>query len=399
MKNESVKKAISLGVLCAVAYFAVYIARNTLGAVAPKTGFSEAFLGKTSSVYFVSYAVGQLINGVIGDRIKARNMISFGLLFAGVTNLGFMFLAPVNEFAALVAYAMTGFFLAMIYAPMSKLVAENTEPHYAARCSLGYTFSSLFGSPTAGLIAAVAVYWQISFYVSSFAMIGMAVVCFFCFLLFEKKGYVKYGQYAGAVKGARGGTVGVLIRHDIIRFTLIAVITGVVRTSVVFWLPTYFAGHLGYSSDTSAMIFTVTTLIISFSAFLSIFVYELLGRRMLLNTLLMFSLATIFFFLTFLIHASLLNVILITLAVLFSNAAANMIWSVYCPSLRDTGRVSSATGFLDFSSYMAAAVSSSLFATAATTIGWGPLILIWCGLMVCGLIVSLPFIPFGAKKG
>ena len=79
MKNESAKKAICLGVLCAVAYLAVYIARNTLGAVAPKTGFSEAFLGKTSSVYFVSYAVGQLINGVIGDRIKARNMISFGL--------------------------------------------------------------------------------------------------------------------------------------------------------------------------------------------------------------------------------------------------------------------------------------------------------------------------------
>ena len=172
--SESVRKAVSLGVLCAVAYFAVYIARNTLGAIAPKTGFSEDFLGNTSSVYFICYAVGQLINGVIGDRIKARNMISFGLLFAGLSNLAFTLLAPVSEPIALAAYGVTGFFLAMIYAPMAKVVSENTEPHHATRCSLGYTFSSLFGSPAAGLIAACVTVWQVSFFVSSFAMIGMA---------------------------------------------------------------------------------------------------------------------------------------------------------------------------------------------------------------------------------
>lgn len=395
-KNESVKKAVSLGVLCAVAYFAVYIARNTLGAIAPKTGFSEAFLGNTSSVYFICYAVGQLINGVVGDRIKARNMISFGLLFAGIANLVFTLLAPVNETVSLVAYGVTGFFLAMIYAPMAKVVSENTEPHHATRCSLGYTFSSLFGSPAAGLIAASVTVWQISFYVSSIAMIGMAVVCFLCFLHFEKRGYVKYGQYQPPKEERAGGTVGILVRHGIIRFAIIAILTGVVRTTVVFWLPTYFNDYLGYSEDTSALIFTVVTLIISLSAFLSVFVYELLGRRMLLTTALMFSASALSFAATFLVPVPLLRIVLITLSVLFSNAAANVLWSVYCPSLRDTGRVSSATGFLDFCSYIAAAASSRLFATAATTIGWGPLTLVWCALMVAGVFVTA--IPFGKRK-
>ena len=393
--SESVRKAISLGVLCAVAYFAVYIARNTLGAIAPKTGFSEAFLGNTSSVYFICYAVGQLINGVIGDRIKARNMISFGLLFAGLFNLAFTLLAPVSEPIALVAYGVTGFFLAMIYAPMAKVVSENTEPHHATRCSLGYTFSSLFGSPAAGLIAACVTVWQISFFVSSFAMIGMAVVCFLCFLRFEKRGYVKYGQYQPPKEESTGGTVGILVRHGIIRFALIAILTGVVRTTVVFWLPTYFNDYLGYSEDTAALIFTVVTLIVSFSAFLSVFVYELLGRKMLLTTILMFAASALSFAATFLIPLPLLRVVFITLSVLFSNGASNMLWSVYCPSLRDTGRVSSATGFLDFCSYIAAALSSRLFATAATTIGWGPLTLVWCGLMILGIFVAV--IPFGRR--
>jgi sugar phosphate permease len=52
--------------------------------------------------------------------------------------------------------------------------------------------------------------------------------------------------------------------------------------------------------------------------------------------------------------------------------------------------VSSATGFLDFMSYMAAAASSTLFANAVSQIGWGNLILIWCGLMLFGVAISIP---------
>jgi sugar phosphate permease len=72
-----------------------------------------------------------------------------------------------------------------------------------------------------------------------------------------------------------------------------------------------------------------------------------------------------------------------------------MLWSRYCPSLRDTGMVSSATGFLDFMSYMAASVSSSVFANAVAGIGWGSLILVWAGLMGIGVIISL---PYGKRK-
>ena len=83
--SQNAKKAIMIGSLCSVSYFAVYIARNILGAVTPQMveeGYSEAFIGRISSLYFVTYAVGQLINGAIGDRIKAKYMICIGLLGA-----------------------------------------------------------------------------------------------------------------------------------------------------------------------------------------------------------------------------------------------------------------------------------------------------------------------------
>ena len=88
-------------------------------------------------------------------------MISLGLFLSAITNLMFSGLAAVNENTAMIAYGLSGFFLAMIYGPMTKVVAENTEPVYATRCTLGYTFASFIGTPFAGVAAAVFV-WKCS---------------------------------------------------------------------------------------------------------------------------------------------------------------------------------------------------------------------------------------------
>ena len=397
--STKARNAIFLGTLCSISYFAVYIARNVLGSVTPKMisdGFSESYIGTISSVYFVFYAIGQLINGAIGDKIKAKYMISLGLLLAGISNAIFPLLAS-YRFAGILAYASTGFFLSMIYGPMTKVVSESTSLIYATRCSIGYTFSSFLGSPSAGLLAAF-LSWQATFAVSSIALIGMAVICFSFFVMFERRDIVKYPQLGMRKKknGAqtdenRESIIKILLRHQIVKFSVISIITGVIRTSVVFWLPTYFFQYLEYSEDTSAIIFTVTTLIISFTAFIAIFLYERLGRDLDKCVLIFFSIAAVCFLALYFIKQPMINIALIVLGIMASNSAASALWSIYCPSLCDTGFVSSATGFLDFLSYMAAAAANLIFANAVSVIGWGNLILVWLGLMVIGVIVCLPF--------
>ncbi|MBR5500475.1 MAG: MFS transporter, partial [Clostridia bacterium] len=287
--------------------------------------------------------------------------------------------------------------LSMIYGPMTKVVSENTELVYATRCSLGYTFASFIGSPFAGILAALFV-WQGVFAAGSGILIMMGTVCFLVFTLFERKKIIEYGKYQKPKAKGNVGGIKVLIRHQIIKFTLISILTGVVRTTVVFWLPTYISEYLGFSPDRSALIFTVATFVISFAAFVAIFVYERLHRNMDLVILLAFSTSAVCFIAVYLLKQPVLNVIFIVLAIMASNSAATMLWSRYCPSLRDTGMVSGATGFLDFVSYMAAAASSKLFANAVSSIGWGNLILIWFGLMILGVVVALPYRKFLGKK-
>lgn len=388
--SKSAKNAIMIGTLCSVSYFAVYVARNILGAVTPQlieSGYSEEYIGSISSLYFIFYAIGQLINGFVGEKIKAKWMISIGLLGGGIANLVFSYVTA-NETAAMVAYGMTGFFLSMIYGPMTKVVSENTEPVHAVRCSLGYDFASFFGSPAAGLLASFLV-WSHVFTVSTAAMALMAVLIFTFFTAFERRGIVKYGQYKPQEKVT--GNIKVLFKHQIVKYSLVSILTGVVRTSVVFWLPTYINQYLGFGTSQSTQIFSIATLALSATSFIAVFVYERLHHNMDLTVLLSFIFSSVFFALTYFVDDKNANIVMIVLAILCSNCAASMLWSRYCPGLRDTGMVSSATGFLDFLSYMAAAAANLIFANAVSGIGWGNLILVWLGLMILGIIISLPY--------
>ena len=397
--HTKAKNALMLGTLCTLAYLAVYIARNILGTVQPQIEaagvFDKEILGVLSSIYFTCYACGQLVNGLIGNRVKAKYMMSFGLAFAGICTLLFPLLSE-SVISVYVVYGATGFFLSMIYAPMTKVVAENTEPLHATRCALGYSFSSYIGSPMAGIFAAMLT-WQGVFFASSGVLLFMAVSCFICFLFFEKNGIVQYNKFK-ATQTSTGGGIRVLIRHRIIKFTLVAVLTGIIRTTVVHWLTTYFVEHLGFDEKTAALIYTVATIAISTSAFLAVFIYGLLGRNIHKTLLLSFSGAALAFLMVSLFRQPVLNIIFMVMAILATNCASTMLWSIYCPSLRDTGMVSSATGFLDFMSYMAAAASSSIFAKAAGSIGWSGLILVWFGLMAVGVVISLPFDKFLKKR-
>ena len=112
LKNANVKNAVYIGTLCSISYLMVYVARNILSAVTPKLVESgtvtNEYIGVVSSTFFMFYAVGQLVNGILGDKIKGKYMVSLGFLLAGISNLCFMFFMKSLAAASLV-YGLFGF--------------------------------------------------------------------------------------------------------------------------------------------------------------------------------------------------------------------------------------------------------------------------------------------------
>jgi sugar phosphate permease len=123
-------------------------------------------------------------------------------------------------------------------------------------------------------------------------------------------------------------------------------------------------------------------------------IYERLRRNMTVSMLIFFGISTLSFAGAFFINQSVVNIIMMISAILFANCAANILWSVYCPGLRDTGMVSAATGFLNFVSYMSASISNTIFGNAVAVIVWGKLVFVWFALMAVGIVIMFPL-----KKG
>jgi sugar phosphate permease len=130
-----------------------------------------------------------------------------------------------------------------------------------------------------------------------------------------------------------------LFERKIVKFTAVSLLTGIVRTTVVFWLPTYYTQYLGYTPEQSAIVFTVTTLITSLNALLTITIYEKLNRNLDLTMILSFGTSAIFFISCIFIKQPITNVIFINLAIFAANCSSTMLWSRYCSGLRSTGLV------------------------------------------------------------
>ena len=387
-QTASRNKILLIAFLCVVSYGTVYVARNLLGTVTPallNLGYTEEYIGQISSLFFVFYAGGQLVNGFIGDRIKAKYMITVGLILAGICNIVFPFVID-SLFSAIAIYGITGYFLSMIYGPMTKLVAENMDATSKVRVSVAYGFSSYVGSPIAGLLATFLI-WNDAFSVGGAALIVMGVTMIALLARIEKKEGVTYK--IGKKESGQNRGVGILIKRDIIRFSLVAILTGIVRTSVLFWLPTYINQHLSFTPEESALAFTVVTAVIAPTALLTAILFEKIGRNMYKTMLIGFVISALFFVGAYFFTSPIVNLVCIVLAIMGNNGSATILWSMYCPSLSDTGMVSTATGFLDCLSYMAAALANVVFATASITIGWANLVLVWCTIMIIGAFVSI----------
>lgn len=391
-KKARMMKALALGSVSSTLYLFVYIVRNALSAIAPQmieNGiFTTEVVGKMSSVFFICYAVGQLINGILGDKIKAHNLIGIGLVFSGISHFMIVYVTD-KPLVACLLYALTGFFLSMVYAPMTKINSENVEVIYITKCALGIQIASLLGSPLAGVLASMF-NWKLVFGLSSGFLFFAGILGYAFYVYFERKGLITYNRFAKAAKES-GGTIQLLFKREIVKFTLVSALTGIIRTSVVFWLPTYISQYLGFSASKATMFFTIATVFISLSAFLAVIMFEGLKRKLHLTLLISFAISAIGFLGAYLINQPFVNIVFMILAILFANCASNLLWSVYCPSLRDTGMVSATTGFLNFVSYMSASISNTIFGNAVAVVGWGNLILIWFALMAVGIVNMIPF--------
>ncbi len=166
-----------------ITYAGFYLCRVNLAAAQRSLGadlkLSEGRLGGLIAALKVLYAGGQLVNGVLADRLGPRALIATGLAGSAVLNLVFSRLR--NYRAMLLTWALNGYFQSAGWTPTVRTIA-NWYPARLREGASGWIGTSyILGSGVSWLLAGRltdALGWRAAFWVPALICLILAAVQF-----------------------------------------------------------------------------------------------------------------------------------------------------------------------------------------------------------------------------
>lgn len=386
------RKALEIGFVSVFTYIISYYIRNLLGVFTPEMvasgAYTEEYLAFLASIYMVVYAVGQILNGVIGDIVKPKYMVTLGL---SITASGLLFFSFVHGgVLGMIGFGAVGFGLSMLRGPLVKVISENTLPKYARLCCVFLSFASFAGPLLAGL-AAMLLDWTSVFAVSGILTLAMAVFSFTCLTIFEKKGMVVpiARPEKKAEKKSKLDLASLLRLPNFATYLIVAMVVEISAISVNYWMPSFFTSALSFDKGTTNTVFSVIALCRACMPFVSLYIFKLLKEKDITILRIFFSLAAVLLLLVYFVHAPIPRLIFFTLALMCCSVSSATLWSIYIPSLGKSGKVSSVNGIIDCTGYIGSAIFNVAVVPIMDAFGWGGTILSWCAIMVVGLLSTL----------
>lgn len=388
VKKSELSKALQIGSVCVGSYMVSYYMRNVLSVTSPEMlnggFFSTEFLGTLSSVYMLLYAIGQLFNGIIGDIVKPKLMICGGMLLSGLASILFSFAnIPLLQ---VILFAIIGFSLSMLRGPLVKTISENTSADHSRILCTFFSFAGFSGPLIASLISMFCD-WRKTFIIAGAIAIIIGVLVYVIFTAFEKNGRLTYA-FSKKSEGFKN-IFKIFTLKNFLFYLFVGAIAEIFAASIGFWTPTYFTQKLGFTETASKAIFSAMSFIRAVIPFVTLFLFKAFKEKDIKIVRFAYLFAILFlvcmFFSTSLPY---INVVFLILANLSIAVSSSLLWSIYIPSQRESGMVSTVNGFLDFSGYAVASGANILFAHAIGGLGWNGIIGIWTGIVALGAVIA-----------
>ena len=210
---------------------------------------------------FVCYGAGQLISGYLGDKVRPKHLISFGVATTCICNL---LLPLVSSTAIMIAvWAVNGLAQAMLWPPIVKLLSENLEGETFVRANLMVTSAAHIATVLLYLFVPVCLEyftWEVVFYTaSSLALVSVPV--FAVAMKIAIRGGIKEGIASKKKEDISFGEdvsyAKLILRAGIVPVFLCIVMMGFLRDGIESWLPTLYAEAFGREASESTLVSVV----------------------------------------------------------------------------------------------------------------------------------------------
>lgn len=398
MKKSGISKQdVMLFAMCWIAYFFTYFGRMNYAACLAEMiiteGYSKALAGLIGTGFFITYGLGQIVSGFLGDYLPPRWMIFTGIIGSGFCNL-LMGSAPGVQ-TMIVIWCVNGFLQSLIWSPIVRLFAQYFTP--TVRGTLGVYINStvpigtLFTYGFTALVLQLTGNWKMVFTYSAIILIATAVAWFFATAyLLPRMQMVDYHQSAPSGQTVGNESFGkILLSSGMIFMCLVLMMQGMLKEGITTWMPTflYEKFHLGTS------IAIISTALIPMLNICGITIAAVARQKIgdeVKASFYLFIAGTVS--LIVLYFASFLGMVptflFFALATTFMMAVNTVYVGVVPGYFGKVDKSSSVSGMLNAFVNIGIAISTFGFGALSAAFGWNFTMISWCICGVIGILAS-----------
>lgn len=229
--------------LCSFVYFASYFTRKDFAAVLAAL-INQDLITKTMGGWigtglFICYGIGQVVCGILADRLPPKLLLSCGLILTGICNV--LMPSALIKGLAVPLWAVNGFAQAFMWPPIVRIMADTLDTETFVTANLFVTSAAHISTILLYLYVPLCLHlfsWQFVF-TSAAALASTALLCII----------IGLSVVIPASTSMNHNTTRSTATHsfsDIIRFsgvlplTICIMATGYLRDGIESWLPTLY---------------------------------------------------------------------------------------------------------------------------------------------------------------
>ena len=386
--------------ICSFVYFVSYFSRKSFAA-AMAGMISESVIDKVDGGFigmglFICYGAGQLISGYLGDRIKPKYLIIFGVATTCLCNLAMPLVN--NSVLMIIAWSVNGLAQAMLWPPIVKLLSENLNGEAFVKANLVVTSAAHCATILLYLFVPVCLElfsWEAVFFTAS-ALALASVPVFAIIMKIAVSGGIKDGVEHKAPKAVAqkgDGYLKLLLSSGIIPVFLCIIMMGFLRDGIESWLPTLYSEAFSRDASESTLISVALPIfsIIMVSVTTAIHKNKFFGNEVFSSLVFFVSCVVCGIPLYFLIGVNHVGARMASLVLtMFISGAMHgcnfMLISCLPGRFAKVHRSATTSGLCNAFVYIGAAISMYGIALIADNFGWNATILSWIIIALVGAI-------------
>lgn len=387
--------------LFAYVYFASYITRINLSAVIQEvvtdTGFEKSALSVILVCMSVSYGIGQIINGRIGDKIKPQNLIFTGLITASTVNLIF----PLFSFSIpwmCLLWAVNGCAQSMMWPPIVKIMVSTMDEVTYGEASVIVSLGSSMGTIAVYLISPVIITllsWECVMLAS--AIVGIISVVIWSVV--KDRTYKENEGLEYATNESNNNASSFRFPREaifpIIFIALAIICQGMLRDGVTNWMPSLLSETFNMGNSASILC-TVSLALFSMVTFIAAGAfYKKFFKNEVACSAAIFAMASVSALLLslFLNSSAILAIVFMTL-ITGANHGVNLMLIGHVPKrFRKYGNISTISGAINSCTYVGSAIATYGIAKLSESFGWQITVIVWMIIAIIGTAFCLVAMP------